>query len=176
MYVHLLFASNDHTFSSVNIVTENKIHFLNRLAYKALENTLNNFWETRDIILSSLVSFIQHDIPDIHPQLVDNALRMLHSLMGHWKSTAVNPNTAHKVGFGRAKQQSRCSIYCCVSASMLQHSNSNCGWSLQYFDAYMQNKMKTLRGILPLLPLGQRITTIHKPLPIQLPHSIFNLL
>lgn len=48
---------------------------------------MTNYMETRDCILHGFVEFIQTDIPDATPQLVDNALRMLHSLMCHWRST-----------------------------------------------------------------------------------------
>ncbi|XP_067945247.1 protein furry homolog-like [Watersipora subatra] len=93
-----LMPSNDLSVSElVEMLLRYTVHIdeeLKKLAYKALENMLNNFWETRDVILSSFVSFIQHDIPDMHPVLVDSALRMLHSLMIHWKTTSNSSNNS----------------------------------------------------------------------------------
>lgn len=76
---HLLHYDDNKTSCTVDVI-------FRRLAYQALQGTLTNFVETRDIILSSFVAFIQTDIPDTYPQLADNALRMMQMLLCHWRT------------------------------------------------------------------------------------------
>lgn len=57
------------------------------LSFQSLQNIVNDFPTWRDDVLDSFVNFIQQDITDNHPTLVDNALRMLIGLLNSYKNT-----------------------------------------------------------------------------------------
>lgn len=57
------------------------------LSFQSLQNIVNDFPTWRDDVLEGFVSFIQQDISDNHPTLVDNALRMLIGLLNNYKNT-----------------------------------------------------------------------------------------
>ncbi|XP_029002067.2 protein furry homolog-like isoform X3 [Betta splendens] len=67
---------------------------LRLLAYATLQALMMNFSEWREDVLSGFVYFIVREVTDIHPTLLDSAVKMLLQLMGQWKQ-ALSGNKSH---------------------------------------------------------------------------------
>ncbi|KAK6976868.1 protein furry, partial [Biomphalaria glabrata] len=78
----------------VALVTRLNVHMdeeLKGLAFQALQNLMSESPSWREQVIHGFVQFIQKDISDTKPALVDNTLRLLSQLLIQWKSTMTTP-------------------------------------------------------------------------------------
>ncbi|XP_067370555.1 protein furry homolog-like isoform X5 [Channa argus] len=68
---------------------------LRGLAFATLKALMLDFPEWREDVLSGFVYFIVREVTDIHPTLLDNAVKMLLQLIGHWKQAVQNSNKSY---------------------------------------------------------------------------------
>ncbi|KAK3798079.1 hypothetical protein RRG08_034635 [Elysia crispata] len=74
----------------VELVTRLTVHVdeeLKGLAFQALQNLMSESPTWREHVIHAFVQFIQKDISDTKPTLLDNAIRLLSQLMVQWRST-----------------------------------------------------------------------------------------
>lgn len=72
---------------------------LRSLAFTTLQALMVNFPEWREDVLSGFVYFIVREVTDVHPTLLDNAVKMLLQLISQWKQ-AVSGNKSHDAQVG----------------------------------------------------------------------------
>lgn len=63
---------------------------LRGLAFTTLQALMVDFPEWREDVLSGLVYFVVREVTDVHPMLLDNAVKMLLQLIIQWRQ-AVTP-------------------------------------------------------------------------------------
>ena len=68
---------------------------LRGLAFTTLQALMLDFPEWREDVLSGFVYFIVREVTDIHPTLLDNAIKMLLQLISQWRQAV---QTSNKVG------------------------------------------------------------------------------
>uniref|UniRef100_A0A4W5PRX3 FRY like transcription coactivator n=1 Tax=Hucho hucho TaxID=62062 RepID=A0A4W5PRX3_9TELE len=68
---------------------------LRGLAFTTLQALMVDFPEWREDVLSGFVYFIVREVTDIHPTLLDNAIKMLLQLISQWRQAV---QTSNKVG------------------------------------------------------------------------------
>lgn len=61
---------------------------LRALAFNTLQALMLDFPDWREDVLSGFVYFIVREVTDIHPTLLDNAVKMLVQLINQWKQAA----------------------------------------------------------------------------------------
>ncbi|BFZ15206.1 hypothetical protein BsWGS_18245 [Bradybaena similaris] len=74
----------------VELITRLTVHVdeeLKGLAFQALQNLMSESRLWREHVIHGFVQFIQKDISDTKPVLLDNTLRLLSQLLMQWKST-----------------------------------------------------------------------------------------
>ncbi|XP_056895276.1 protein furry homolog-like isoform X4 [Takifugu flavidus] len=75
---------------------------LRGLAFTTLQALMVDFPEWREDVLSGFVYFIVREVTDIHPSLLDNAVKMLLQLISQWRQAVQSSNKTHNVqGAGR---------------------------------------------------------------------------
>uniref|UniRef100_A0AAX7UIA1 Furry homolog, like n=1 Tax=Astatotilapia calliptera TaxID=8154 RepID=A0AAX7UIA1_ASTCA len=74
---------------------------LRGLAFTTLQALMVDFPEWREDVLSGFVYFIVREVTDVHPTLLDNAVKMLLQLIIQWKQAVQSSNKSHdsQVGF-----------------------------------------------------------------------------
>lgn len=65
------------------------------LAYTTLQALMMDFPEWREDVLSGFAYFIVRDVTDVHPTLLDNAVKMLLQLILQWKQAVQSGNKGH---------------------------------------------------------------------------------
>ncbi|GFR96359.1 furry [Elysia marginata] len=81
----------------VELVTRLTVHVdeeLKGLAFQALQNLMSESPTWREHVIHAFVQFIQKDISDTKPTLLDNAIRLLSQLMVQWRSTMTMPGAS----------------------------------------------------------------------------------
>ncbi|XP_061593945.1 protein furry homolog-like isoform X2 [Cololabis saira] len=68
---------------------------LRGLAFTTLQALMVDFPEWREDVLSGFVYFIVREVTDVHPTLLDNAVKMLLQLIIQWKQAAQSSNKSH---------------------------------------------------------------------------------
>lgn len=58
---------------------------LRALAFNTLQALMLDFPDWREDVLSGFVYFIVREVTDVHPTLLDNAVKMLVQLINQWK-------------------------------------------------------------------------------------------
>lgn len=80
---------------SVPFLSRLTIHMdeeLRGLAFNTLQALMLDFPDWREDVLSGFVYFIVREVTDVHPTLLDNAVKMLVQLINQWKQAAQMPN------------------------------------------------------------------------------------
>lgn len=67
---------------------------LRGLAFTTLQALMVDFPDWREDVLSGFVYFIVREVTDVHPTLLDNAVKMLLQLIIQWRQ-AVQSNRSH---------------------------------------------------------------------------------
>ncbi|XP_045140236.1 protein furry homolog-like isoform X1 [Echinops telfairi] len=79
---------------------------LRALAFNTLQALMLDFPDWREDVLSGFVYFIVREVTDVHPTLLDNAVKMLVQLINQWKQAAQmhnkNQDSQHGVADGAA--------------------------------------------------------------------------
>ncbi|XP_026702418.1 protein furry homolog-like isoform X14 [Athene cunicularia] len=79
---------------------------LRALAFNTLQALMLDFPDWREDVLSGFVYFIVREVTDVHPTLLDNAVKMLVQLINQWKQAAQmhnkNQDSQHGVSNGAA--------------------------------------------------------------------------
>ncbi|XP_051821685.1 protein furry homolog-like [Antechinus flavipes] len=79
---------------------------LRALAFNTLQALMLDFPDWREDVLSGFVYFIVREITDVHPTLLDNAVKMLVQLINQWKQAAQmhnkNQDSQHDMSNGAA--------------------------------------------------------------------------
>lgn len=72
---------------------------LRGLAFNTLQALMLDFPDWREDVLSGFVYFIVREVTDVHPSLLDNAVKMLVQLISQWKQAVQmhNKNTDTQV-------------------------------------------------------------------------------
>ncbi|XP_059139839.1 protein furry homolog-like, partial [Physella acuta] len=83
----------------VELITRLTVHVdeeLKGLAFQALQNLMLESSSWREHVIHGFVQFIQKDISDTKPALLDSTLRLLSQLLVQWKSTTSGTNQQNK--------------------------------------------------------------------------------
>ncbi|XP_068599918.1 protein furry homolog-like [Brachionichthys hirsutus] len=70
---------------------------LRGLAFTTLQALMVDFPEWREDVLSGFVYFIVREVTDVHPTLLDNAIKMLLQLISQWRQAMQSSNKSHDV-------------------------------------------------------------------------------
>lgn len=70
---------------------------LRGLAFTTLQALMVDFPEWREDVLSGFVYFIVREVTDVHPTLLDNAVKMLLQLISQWRQAVHCSNKSHEV-------------------------------------------------------------------------------
>uniref|UniRef100_A0A7N8XMD6 Furry homolog, like n=1 Tax=Mastacembelus armatus TaxID=205130 RepID=A0A7N8XMD6_9TELE len=75
---------------------------LRGLAFTTLQALMVDFPDWREDVLSGFVYFIVREVTDVHPTLLDNAVKMLLQLISQWRQAVQSSNKIHdaQVGHG----------------------------------------------------------------------------
>lgn len=65
---------------------------LRSLAFTTLQALMVDFCDWREDVLSGFVYFIVREVTDVHPTLLDNAVKMLLQLIIQWKQAVQSSN------------------------------------------------------------------------------------
>ncbi|MGH0150848.1 UNVERIFIED_CONTAM: hypothetical protein FKN15_019280 [Acipenser sinensis] len=79
----------------IELLTKLTIHMdeeLRGLAFTTLQALMVDFPEWREDVLSGFVYFIVREVTDVHPTLLDNAVKMLVQLISQWKQAVQSNN------------------------------------------------------------------------------------
>uniref|UniRef100_A0A667Y7Z4 Furry homolog, like n=1 Tax=Myripristis murdjan TaxID=586833 RepID=A0A667Y7Z4_9TELE len=79
---------------------------LRGLAFTTLQALMVDFPEWREDVLSGFVYFIVREVTDIHPTLLDNAVKMLLQLISQWRQAVQSSNKSHETQQGLGSGQS----------------------------------------------------------------------
>uniref|UniRef100_A0A3Q3W8K9 Uncharacterized protein n=1 Tax=Mola mola TaxID=94237 RepID=A0A3Q3W8K9_MOLML len=71
---------------------------LRGLAFTTLQALMVDFPEWREDVLSGFAYFIVREVTDVHPTLLDNAVKMLLQLISQWRQAVQSSNKSHEVG------------------------------------------------------------------------------
>ena len=74
---------------------------LRGLAFTTLQALMVDFPEWREDVLSGFVYFIVREVTDVHPTLLDNAVKMLLQLISQWRQAVQSSNKSHDAQVGR---------------------------------------------------------------------------
>ncbi|XP_028299982.1 protein furry homolog-like isoform X11 [Gouania willdenowi] len=78
---------------------------LRGLAFTTLQALMVDFPEWREDVLSGFAYFIVREVTDVHPTLLDNAVKMLLQLISQWRQAVQSSNKSHEAqvsGSGRS--------------------------------------------------------------------------
>ncbi|XP_068448809.1 protein furry homolog-like isoform X5 [Clinocottus analis] len=68
---------------------------LRGLAFTTLQALMVDFPEWREDVLSGFAYFIVREVTDVHPTLLDNAVKMLLQLLSQWRQAVTSSNKSH---------------------------------------------------------------------------------
>ncbi|KAK1896942.1 Protein furry like [Dissostichus eleginoides] len=91
---------------------------LRGLAFTTLQALMVDFPEWREDVLSGFVYFIVREVTDVHPTLLDNAVKMLLQLISQWRQAVQSSNKSHDTA-GPASGPSLLSVLHLVEALSL---------------------------------------------------------
>uniref|UniRef100_A0A672QKH4 Furry homolog, like n=1 Tax=Sinocyclocheilus grahami TaxID=75366 RepID=A0A672QKH4_SINGR len=77
---------------------------LRGLAFTTLQALMVDFPDWREDVLSGFVYFIVREVTDVHPTLLDNAVKMLLQLIIQWRQAVQSNNRSHDSQVCRSKQ------------------------------------------------------------------------
>ncbi|KAI1301913.1 Protein furry -like protein-like [Halotydeus destructor] len=66
------------------------------LACQSLQNIVNDFPDWREDVADGFVHFLQQEVSDTYPHLLDNALRLLLHILTNWRQALLNPSKSKK--------------------------------------------------------------------------------
>uniref|UniRef100_A0A6Q2YCD8 Furry homolog, like n=1 Tax=Esox lucius TaxID=8010 RepID=A0A6Q2YCD8_ESOLU len=69
---------------------------LRGLAFTTLQALMVDFPEWREDVLSGFVYFVVREVTDVHPTLLDNAVKMLLQLISQWRQAVQTSNKSHE--------------------------------------------------------------------------------
>uniref|UniRef100_A0A8C7FRU7 FRY like transcription coactivator n=1 Tax=Oncorhynchus kisutch TaxID=8019 RepID=A0A8C7FRU7_ONCKI len=69
---------------------------LRGLAFTTLQALMLDFPEWREDVLSGFVYFVVREVTDVHPTLLDNAVKMLLQLISQWRQAVQTSNKTHE--------------------------------------------------------------------------------
>ncbi|XP_068581466.1 protein furry homolog-like isoform X2 [Cebidichthys violaceus] len=69
---------------------------LRGLAFTTLQALMVDFPEWREDVLSGFAYFIVREVTDVHPTLLDNAVKMLLQLLSQWRQAVQSSNKSHE--------------------------------------------------------------------------------
>lgn len=84
---------------------------LRGLAFTTLQALMVDFPDWREDVLSGFVYFIVREVTDIHPTLLDNAVKMLLQLIIQWRQAVQSSNRGHDSQVQSYSQQNKVLIY-----------------------------------------------------------------
>lgn len=73
---------------------------LRGLAFTTLQSLLVDFADWREDVLSGFVYFIVREVTDVHPTLLDNAVKMLLQLIIQWRQAVQSSNKSQDAQVG----------------------------------------------------------------------------
>uniref|UniRef100_A0A8C7FRC7 FRY like transcription coactivator n=1 Tax=Oncorhynchus kisutch TaxID=8019 RepID=A0A8C7FRC7_ONCKI len=73
---------------------------LRGLAFTTLQALMLDFPEWREDVLSGFVYFVVREVTDVHPTLLDNAVKMLLQLISQWRQAVQTSNKTHEAQQG----------------------------------------------------------------------------
>lgn len=73
---------------------------LRGLAFTTLQALMVDFPEWREDVLSGFAYFIVREVTDVHPTLLDNAVKMLLQLISQWRQAVQSSNKSHDAQVG----------------------------------------------------------------------------
>ncbi|XP_029606709.1 protein furry homolog-like isoform X4 [Salmo trutta] len=73
---------------------------LRGLAFTTLQALMVDFPEWREDVLSGFVYFVVREVTDVHPTLLDNAVKMLLQLISQWRQAVQTSNKTHEAQQG----------------------------------------------------------------------------
>ncbi|KAJ7986513.1 hypothetical protein DPEC_G00340650 [Dallia pectoralis] len=73
---------------------------LRGLAFTTLQALMVDFPEWREDVLSGFVYFVVREVTDVHPTLLDNAVKMLLQLISQWRQAVQTSNKSHEAQQG----------------------------------------------------------------------------
>uniref|UniRef100_A0A4W5KC37 FRY like transcription coactivator n=1 Tax=Hucho hucho TaxID=62062 RepID=A0A4W5KC37_9TELE len=73
---------------------------LRGLAFTTLQALMVDFPEWREDVLSGFVYFVVREVTDVHPTLLDNAVKMLLQLISQWRQAVQTSNKTHEAQVG----------------------------------------------------------------------------
>lgn len=79
---------------------------LRGLAFTTLQALMLDFPEWREDVLSGFVYFIVREVTDVHPTLLDNAVKMLLQLISQWRQAVQSSNKSHDAQVGQGNVSS----------------------------------------------------------------------
>lgn len=74
---------------------------LRGLAFTTLQALMVDFPEWREDVLSGFAYFIVREVTDVHPTLLDNAVKMLLQLISQWRQAVQSSNKSHDAQVGQ---------------------------------------------------------------------------
>ena len=80
---------------------------LRGLAFTTLQALMVDFPEWREDVLSGFVYFVVREVTDVHPTLLDNAVKMLLQLTSQWRQAVLSSNKSQESQVGQGGQGSR---------------------------------------------------------------------
>lgn len=86
---------------------------LRSLAFATLQALMMDFPEWREDVLSGFAYFIVREVTDVHPTLLDNAVKMLLQLIIQWSKAAQGSNKGHDTQVGSEAFNYCCNLYLC---------------------------------------------------------------
>lgn len=84
------------SFSHPSRLTIHMDEELRGLAFATLQALMLDFPDWREDVLSGFVYFIVREVTDVHPTLLDNAVKMLLQLIIQWKQAVQSSNRSHE--------------------------------------------------------------------------------
>ena len=103
---------------------------LRGLAFTTLQALMLDFPEWREDVLSGFVYFVVREVTDVHPTLLDNAVKMLLQLISQWRQAVQTSNKTHEAQVGGewialilSGCGQRCVFYMCVTPYKDRGSN-----------------------------------------------------
>ncbi|XP_029110639.1 protein furry homolog-like isoform X1 [Scleropages formosus] len=93
----------------IDLLAKLTIHMdeeLRGLAFTTLQALMVDFPEWREDVLSGFVYFIVRDVTDVHPTLLDNAVKMLVQLLSQWRQAVQSSNKGGEAAQGGASGSS----------------------------------------------------------------------
>ena len=104
---------------------------LRGLAFTTLQALMVDFPEWREDVLSGFVYFVVREVTDVHPTLLDNAVKMLLQLTSQWRQAVLSSNKSQEsqVGQGSGVKVTgrwRCLCVCGVRRSEERRVGKEC--------------------------------------------------